>query len=61
MFKKQKKNLILADYEGAIIKEAPPAMALVSPHYYFIHKELHLYASIAFYKAISTSRLSFIC
>lgn len=41
---KQKKNLILADYEGAIIKEAPPAYGFSSlPHYYFIHAKNCIY------------------
>lgn len=43
-FQKPKKNLILADYEGTIVKEAPPAYGFSSlPHFYFIHAKNCIY------------------
>jgi spore photoproduct lyase len=41
---KKKKNLILADYDGLIVKEAPPAYGFSSlPHFYFIHAKNCIY------------------
>lgn len=42
--KRKRKHLILADYKGEVVKEAPPAYGFTDlPHYYFIHTKNCIY------------------